>query len=104
MNLDHYIEELKTLVNVDCGTQTITGVATVAGLMQALWQREGWHTEQVDLGDKVGPGVFVCNKPQAVQFDVLLVGHLDTVFAPVRLQNVRSPRTTLVCMALASRI
>ncbi|MCI1898349.1 MAG: M20 family metallopeptidase [Enterobacter sp.] len=82
MNLDHYIEELKTLVNVDCGTQTIAGVATVAGLMQALWQREGWHTEQVDLGDKVGPGVFVCNKPQAVQFDVLLVGHLDTVFAP----------------------
>ncbi|HCI4602935.1 M20 family metallopeptidase [Enterobacter chengduensis] len=82
MNLDHYIEELKTLVNVDCGTQTIAGVATVAGIMQALWQREGWHAEQVDLGDKVGPGVFVSNRPLAEQFDVLLVGHLDTVFAP----------------------
>lgn len=82
MNLDHYIEELKTLVNVDCGTQTTTGVATVAGIMQTLWQREGWHTEQVDLGDKVGPGVFVSNRPQAERFDVLLVGHLDTVFAP----------------------
>ncbi|VTP65027.1 Uncharacterised protein [Leclercia adecarboxylata] len=74
MNLDHYIEELKTLVNVDCGTQTIAGVATVAGIMQTLWQREGWHTEQVDLGDKVGPGVFVSNKPQAEQFDVLAGG------------------------------
>jgi len=82
MNLDHYIEELKTLVNVDCGTQTTAGVATVAGIIEALWQREGWHAEQVDLGDKVGPGVFVSNKPQAEQFDVLLVGHLDTVFAP----------------------
>lgn len=82
MNLDHYIEELKTLVNVDCGTQTLTGVATVAGIIEALWQQEGWHTEQVDLGDQVGPGVFVTNKPQAAQFDVLLVGHLDTVFAP----------------------
>lgn len=82
MNLDHYIEELKTLVNVDCGTQTTAGVATVAGIMQTLWQREGWHAEQVDLGDKVGPGVFVSNKPQAERFDVLLVGHLDTVFAP----------------------
>ena len=80
MNLDHYIEELKTLVNVDCGTQTIDGVAAVAGIMQQLWQREGWHTEQVNLGDKVGPGVFVSNKPQAERFDVLLVGHLDTVF------------------------
>ena len=39
MNLDHYIEELKTLVNVDCGTQTIDGVAAVAGIMQQLWQR-----------------------------------------------------------------
>ncbi|MEZ6876532.1 M20 family metallopeptidase [Enterobacter sp. KBR-315C3_2022] len=82
MNLDHYIEELKTLVNVDCGTQTTDGVATVAGIIEALWQREGWHAERVDLGDKVGPGVFVSNKPQAEQFDVLLVGHLDTVFAP----------------------
>lgn len=82
MNLEHYIEELKTLVNVDCGTKTPDGVATVAGIMQRLWQAEGWHTEQVDLGDRVGPGVFVTNKPQAQQFDVLLVGHLDTVFAP----------------------
>lgn len=82
MNLDHYIEELKTLVNVDCGTQTLAGVATVGGIIQQLWQREGWHAEQVDLGCQVGPGVFVSNKPQAAQFDVLLVGHLDTVFAP----------------------
>lgn len=82
MNLDHYIEELKTLVNVDCGTQTLAGVATVAGIIEALWQQEGWHTEQVDLGNQVGPGVFVTNKPQTTHFDVLLVGHLDTVFAP----------------------
>lgn len=65
MNLDHYIEELKTLVNVDSGTQTLEGVATVAGIMQTLWQREGWHTEQIDPGNIVGPGVFVSNKPQA---------------------------------------
>ncbi|MFX4314923.1 M20 family metallopeptidase, partial [Enterobacter sp. 63] len=82
MNLDHYIEELKTLVNVDCGTQTLAVVATVAGIIEALWQQEGWHTEQVDLGNQVGPGVFVTNKPQTTHFDVLLVGHLDTVFAP----------------------
>lgn len=70
MNLDHYIEELKTLVNVDCGTRTVAGVETVAGIIETLWQREGWHTERVNLGDKVGSGVFVSNKPQAAQFDV----------------------------------
>jgi glutamate carboxypeptidase len=78
MNLEHYIEELKTLVNVDCGTHTIVGVATVAGIMQQFWQREGWHTKQISLGDDVGPGVFVSNKPHAEQFDVLLVGHLSS--------------------------
>lgn len=82
MNLEHYIEELKTLVNVDCGTRTLSGVATVAGIIETLWQHEGWHTEQVNLGENVGPGVFVTNKPQAEHYDVLLVGHLDTVFAP----------------------
>lgn len=80
MELEKYIEELRTLVDVDCGTQTHEGVAKVAAIMQTLWQQEGWHTEQVDLGSAVGPGVFVCNKPKATEFDVLLVGHLDTVF------------------------
>lgn len=80
MQLDKYIEELGQLVNVDCGTQTHEGVAKVASIMRQLWQNEGWHTEQVDLGAAVGPGVFVTNQPQAKQFDVLLVGHLDTVF------------------------
>ena len=48
MNLDRYIEELKSPVNVDCGTQTIAGVAAVAGILESLWQREGWHTGQVN--------------------------------------------------------
>jgi len=36
MNIDHYIEELKTLVNIDCGTGTITGVAKVAEVIESL--------------------------------------------------------------------
>ena len=101
MNLDHYIEELKTLVNVDCGTQTIDGVAAVAGIMQQLWQREGWHTEQVNLGDKVGPGVFVSNKPQAERFDVLLVAMLQPLRAPSINTSVM---TGLDCGALMRRL
>lgn len=80
MELERYIEELRSLVDVDCGTQTHEGVAQVAGVIRELWKQEGWHTEQVDLGSAVGPGLFVCNKPASVEYDVLLVGHLDTVF------------------------
>ncbi|POT56322.1 peptidase M20 [Citrobacter amalonaticus] len=82
MNLERYIEELETLVNVDCGTQTLEGVALVAERLQTLWLQEGWNVEQVNLGDQVGPALLVTNKPQTIHFDVLLVGHLDTVFPP----------------------
>ena len=82
MNLEHYITELRSLVDVDCGTRTLEGVARIADRMRELWQREGWHAGLVNLGAEVGPGVLATNRPQATQYDVLLVGHMDTVFPP----------------------
>lgn len=82
MQLNEYLDELRPLVNVDCGTQTTEGVAVVANLMAKKYQDFGWHTEVVDLGSAVGPGVFATNKPNTDQFDVLLIGHMDTVFPP----------------------
>lgn len=82
MNLEHYIEELETLVNVDCGTQAPEGVNIVADRLQQHWQKAGWHTKKVTFGEQVGPGLLVTNTPQATQYDVLLIGHLDTVFPP----------------------
>lgn len=82
MQLEHYLDELRSVVNIDCGTQTIAGVAEVAARFTRLYQQEGWYAEQVDLGNKVGPGVFVTNQPDSGHYDVLLVGHLDTVFPP----------------------
>ncbi|WP_140918388.1 M20 family metallopeptidase [Limnobaculum xujianqingii] len=82
MQLNQYLDELRPLVNIDCGTQTTEGVAVVAGLMEKKYKDLGWHAEIVDLGKEVGPGVFATNKPGATQFDVLLIGHMDTVFPP----------------------
>ncbi|HGN9372363.1 TPA: M20 family metallopeptidase [Citrobacter pasteurii] len=80
MDVEKYIDELQTLVNIDCGTQTVAGVAHVAAVMRELWQQEGWQTDMVDLGSAVGPALLATNKPHATEYDVLLVGHLDTVF------------------------
>lgn len=80
IDLEKYIDELQTLVNVDCGTQTVAGVAQVAAVMRELWLQEDWNTEQIDLGSAVGPALLATNKPYATQYDVLLIGHLDTVF------------------------
>lgn len=80
MNLELWIEELRRLVDVDCGTGTLSGVAQVADIMQSMWEKEGWSCEKINLGGAVGPGLLVTNQPHAAQFDVLLIGHLDTVF------------------------
>ncbi|SFC29807.1 M20 family metallopeptidase [Pragia fontium] len=82
MQLEQYLDELRPLVNIDCGTQTTEGVAVIAGMMEKKYKDLGWHAEIVDLGKEVGPGVFATNKPGATQFDVLLIGHMDTVFPP----------------------
>ncbi|GKX57039.1 peptidase M20 [Leminorella grimontii] len=82
MQLENYLDELRPLVNVDCGTQTVEGVAVIADIMAKKYKDMGWHAEIVDLGKEVGPGVFATNKPNASQYDVLLVGHMDTVFPP----------------------
>ncbi|EMO6898401.1 M20 family metallopeptidase [Pluralibacter gergoviae] len=80
MELEKYIKELRALVNVDCGTHTPAGVNRIADIMRDFWRQEGWHADLVNLGDEVGYGVFATNKPQAARYDVLLVGHMDTVF------------------------
>ncbi|WMY75220.1 M20 family metallopeptidase [Buttiauxella selenatireducens] len=80
MELKQYLQELKKVVNIDCGTATIDGVAQVSQIFQQWYEAEGWQCDSIPLGDKVGPGLFATNKPDATQYDVLLVGHMDTVF------------------------
>ncbi|MDA1381541.1 M20 family metallopeptidase [Plesiomonas shigelloides subsp. oncorhynchi] len=80
MQLNAYLEELKPLINIDCGTSTVEGVAAVAEMMAQKYRDLNWHTEVVDLGAKAGPGVLATNQPNPDHFDVLLIGHMDTVF------------------------
>ena len=78
--LEAYLEELKPLVNIDCGTCTPAGVAKVADIMTEKYDSIGWHVTRKDFGEQVGPGVLATNKPEAEQFDIMLIGHMDTVF------------------------
>lgn len=38
MQLEKYLDELRPLVNVDCGTQTTEGVAVIADIMAKKYQ------------------------------------------------------------------
>ena len=78
--VQQYLEDLKEVVNVDCGTACIEGVKTVAQTFVRHLEEIGFTAELVHLADDVGPAVYATNKPGAERFDVMLNGHLDTVF------------------------
>lgn len=80
MDIKEYLEELREIVNIDSGTQTVEGVSKVAAIMEKKYKSIGWHAELKDLGGEVGKGLFATNKPGAEKYDALLVGHMDTVF------------------------
>lgn len=80
-SLEDYIKKLEKLVNIDSGTTNIEGVTKVAKKLQKYFEEAGFFSETVFLDEAVGNGVFATNAPNAKEYDVLLVGHIDTVFA-----------------------
>jgi len=78
--LSDFLVDLAELVNRDCGTANFAGVTSAAEIMKRHFESIGFSAELVDLGEKAGRGLFATNKPGAEHFDILVNGHLDTVF------------------------
>ncbi|WP_295354422.1 M20 family metallopeptidase [uncultured Succinivibrio sp.] len=94
LNLKDYLGALEKVVNIDCGSTDPEGVTSVCRIFCKLFSDSGFHVEEVDLGEKVGHGMFATNKPDTDHYDLLLSGHLDTVFSkgtakerPFRIEN-----------------
>ncbi|NGN98657.1 M20 family metallopeptidase [Grimontia sp. S25] len=79
-DLNAYLEELRPLINLDCGTLTVEGIEKVADMMATKYEEMGgWHIKRVDCG-KAGSGLEIRNKPENDMIDLMLIGHMDTVF------------------------
>ncbi|GAD89338.1 MULTISPECIES: M20 family metallopeptidase [Vibrio] len=79
-SLNEYLEELRPLINVDCGTYTVAGIEVIANLMAEKYQSmPGWTVKRIDCG-KAGVGLEIRNQPDADHIDVMMIGHMDTVF------------------------
>jgi glutamate carboxypeptidase len=83
---DEFLAELESMVNIDCGSYTPTGVNTIADMMQARLGELGWTAERRPHEPDDGPsqlgdllvGRLAGANPAGRR--VLLVGHMDTVF------------------------
>jgi glutamate carboxypeptidase len=76
-----FLEELRTMVNVDCGSYSPAGVNVIADRCERRFAEHGWEVErrphdgEPRLGDLVIGRLRGAGGP-----NVLLVGHTDTVF------------------------
>ena len=74
-----YLKDLEYIVNIDSGSRSPGGIARVAEFFQEKYTAMGWQTRLIDVNEGAGPCLEVRNTTQE-QFDVLLIGHMDTVF------------------------
>lgn len=80
MDLKEYLSELEHLVNIDSGTYDIDGVNKVADYFISGFREMGWSIKEYTSSDiKCGKCV-VCTNREADHYDLLMIGHTDTVF------------------------
>lgn len=79
MDVQQYLKDLETLVNIDSFSTFPEGTAKVAAWIKARLDKAGWNTELIPAGAAVGPCLkAVWGNPD--HYDVILLGHMDTVF------------------------
>jgi glutamate carboxypeptidase len=79
--LDPYLEDLKTIVNIDSGTFTKSGIDRVGAYLQERFTDFGFSTS-FDRQDQYGDHLVAThrgNNPNGPR--LLLIGHIDTVFS-----------------------
>ena len=79
MDLNLYLKQLETLVNIDSGSRNTAGVNKVADEIESWYRGIGWHVINHGVGPEAGRLMEICNRP-ADHYDVMFVGHMDTVF------------------------
>lgn len=94
--LDEYLRLVEELVNIDSGSRVRGGPAKVAAKMAELYRALGLSVQVLDGDNEYGPRLEIRSHPEREEIDLLLSGHMDTVFAggtaaerPFRAENGR---------------
>lgn len=77
--IEEFLSELERLVNIDSGSRMPQGTKKIADYFINKFTELGWQVKYQSNGEAVGPCVQFMNK-DADHYDVLLLGHMDTVF------------------------
>ncbi|MBU8911843.1 MAG: M20 family metallopeptidase, partial [Desulfobacterales bacterium] len=86
--MKHYIEtryeqfltDFETIVNIDSSSDNKNGIEKVARFFEKRFTRIGLDTEVLFLGNEKVPCIYAEHNPQKKPFDIMFLGHMDTVF------------------------
>lgn len=79
IDLERYLRELEMLVNIDSGQDSPEGITTIGDFFADRFAAMGWIVEKYDLRPNTGNCTVVKNR-EADHYDLMLIGHVDTVF------------------------
>ncbi len=78
--MGQYLDDLKTIVNIDSGTYTRAGIDRVGAYLQERFQSFGFSTH-IDRQEQYGNHLVATHTGSAPEGPrLLLIGHIDTVF------------------------
>ncbi len=78
-DLEKYLSDLEYLVNIDSNASDKQGVEKIATFFKQKFSKDGWFIKEYYANLLLGPCVEISNT-QDDQYDLLLLGHMDTVF------------------------
>lgn len=78
-DLNKYLKELETIVNIDSGSKDPEGVEKIALFFKTKYDELGFKTKLHYLDESVGPCLEIKNN-DSENIDILMIGHMDTVF------------------------
>jgi len=79
--MEPYLDDLKTIVNIDSGTYTKAGIDRVGSYLQERFQAFGFSTH-VDKQEDYGNHLIATHRGKTQNGPrILLIGHIDTVFS-----------------------
>ncbi|UQY80911.1 Carboxypeptidase G2 [Candidatus Hepatincola sp. Av] len=85
---DDFIQDLKKLTSIDCGTQNVAGVNKIADTLEVIFKDYlNFHVKRVTVSKEAGDVIIATNKKDAETFDVLLLAHMDTVYPNIAAEN-----------------
>jgi glutamate carboxypeptidase len=80
---EKFLIDLETIVNIDSGSGYVPGLEAVGAFFEHRFQNIGWLTTMHSLDGGKVPCLEAINRPSSDQkpaFDLLFIGHMDTVF------------------------